>query len=163
MSITNPKVVRQHTDCSATVFVGYFWNFLNIFCPFCWCLQLTYDWPCNNPTQEPLSDLKNVLQKPPEHFKSFGSGLTQLQAKYYADTLLNFAIHHRQNEARIRESICVTECLFTAPCQVVDWRNSRAEILPLLPPWSSSTFLIPPGMLLFRMHNLYQIILRYSK
>jgi hypothetical protein len=31
-----------------------------------------------------------------KHFKGFGSGFTELQAKLNADTLLDFAIHHRQ-------------------------------------------------------------------
>ncbi|PNF41341.1 hypothetical protein B7P43_G16619 [Cryptotermes secundus] len=35
-----------------------------------------------------------------KHFKGFGSGFTELHTKLYADTLLNFAIHFRQNKAR---------------------------------------------------------------
>jgi hypothetical protein len=42
-----------------------------------------------------------------KHFKSFGSGFTELQAKLDADTLLDFAIHHRQNETRSQKSNCV--------------------------------------------------------
>jgi hypothetical protein len=40
------------------------------------------------------SGLKNVLQKP-KHFKGFGSGFIKLHTKLDADTLLDFAIHHR--------------------------------------------------------------------
>jgi hypothetical protein len=50
-----------------------------------------------NAIQKPLSDLENVLQKP---HKGFGSRFTELHAKLDADTLLDFAIHHRQNETR---------------------------------------------------------------
>jgi hypothetical protein len=37
-------------------------------------------------------------------FKGFGSGFTELHAKRNADTLLDFAIHRRQNETRSRGS-----------------------------------------------------------
>jgi hypothetical protein len=33
-----------------------------------------------------------------KHFKGFGSGLTELNTKIYADMLLHFAIHRRQRE-----------------------------------------------------------------
>jgi hypothetical protein len=33
-----------------------------------------------------------------KHFKVFGSGFTKLHATLDADTLLDFAIHHRQNK-----------------------------------------------------------------
>jgi hypothetical protein len=33
-----------------------------------------------------------------KHFKDFGSGFTKLHAELDADTLLDFAIHRRQNE-----------------------------------------------------------------
>jgi hypothetical protein len=33
-----------------------------------------------------------------KHLKGFGSGFTGLHAKLYADKLLDFAIHRRQNE-----------------------------------------------------------------
>jgi hypothetical protein len=33
-----------------------------------------------------------------KHFKGFDSGFTELRAKLDADMLLDFAIHHRQNE-----------------------------------------------------------------
>jgi hypothetical protein len=35
-----------------------------------------------------------------KHFKGVGSRFTQLHAKLVADILLNFAIHHRQNETQ---------------------------------------------------------------
>jgi hypothetical protein len=38
------------------------------------------------------------------HFKHFGSGFTELHAQLDADTLLDFAIHHRQNETRSRKN-----------------------------------------------------------
>jgi hypothetical protein len=33
-----------------------------------------------------------------KHFKGFGGGFTELDAKFVADTLLDFAIHRRQKE-----------------------------------------------------------------
>jgi hypothetical protein len=58
-----------------------------------------------NAIQKPLSGLKNVLQKPlMKHFKGLGSGFTKLHAKLDADTLLNFAIHCRQNETRSQKN-----------------------------------------------------------
>jgi hypothetical protein len=39
-----------------------------------------------------------------KHFKSFDSGFTKLHAKLDADTLLDFAIHSRQNETQSRKS-----------------------------------------------------------
>jgi hypothetical protein len=39
-----------------------------------------------------------------KHFKVFGGGFTELHAKFDADTLLDFAIHRRQNETRSRKS-----------------------------------------------------------
>jgi hypothetical protein len=33
-----------------------------------------------------------------KHFKGFGSGFAELHVKLDADTLLDFAIHRRQNE-----------------------------------------------------------------
>jgi hypothetical protein len=51
-----------------------------------------------NAIQKPPSGLKNVLQKPHEAFQGFSSGFTELHAELDADTLLNFAIHHRQNK-----------------------------------------------------------------
>jgi hypothetical protein len=39
-----------------------------------------------------------------KHFKGFGSGFTELHAKFDADTLLDFVIHHRQNETQSRKS-----------------------------------------------------------
>jgi hypothetical protein len=54
--------------------------------------------------QKPLSDLRNVLQKPHKAFQGFGSGFTELHAKLDADTLLNFAIRCGQNETQSRKS-----------------------------------------------------------
>jgi hypothetical protein len=42
-----------------------------------------------------------------KHFKGFGSGFTQLQAKLDADTLLDFAIHCRQNETQSQKNTCI--------------------------------------------------------
>jgi hypothetical protein len=46
-----------------------------------------------------------------KHFKSFGSGFTELRAKLDADTLLDFAFHRRQNETRSRKSTRVKTML----------------------------------------------------
>jgi hypothetical protein len=35
-----------------------------------------------------------------KHFMVFGSGFTELHAEVAADTFLDFAIYHRQNETR---------------------------------------------------------------
>jgi hypothetical protein len=73
-----------------------------------------------NVIQKPLSGLKNAFQNTHEAFQGFGSGFTELHAKLDADTLVDFAIHHRQNKARNRKSNRVNQCLFTAQCHVVD-------------------------------------------
>jgi hypothetical protein len=39
-----------------------------------------------------------------KHFKAFGSEFTELHTKLDADTLLDFAIHHIQNETRSQKS-----------------------------------------------------------
>jgi hypothetical protein len=39
-----------------------------------------------------------------KHLKGFGSGFTELCAKFDADTLLDFVIHRRQNETRSGKS-----------------------------------------------------------
>jgi hypothetical protein len=39
-----------------------------------------------------------------KHFKGFASGFTELHAKSDADTLLDFAIHCRQNKTQSRKS-----------------------------------------------------------
>jgi hypothetical protein len=39
-----------------------------------------------------------------KHLKGFGSGFNKLHAKLNADTLLDFAIHHKQNKTQSRES-----------------------------------------------------------
>jgi hypothetical protein len=57
-----------------------------------------------NVIKKPLSGLKDVLQKPHEVFQGFGSGFTELHAKFDAAMLLDFAIHRRQNETRNRTS-----------------------------------------------------------
>jgi hypothetical protein len=64
-----------------------------------------------NAIQKPLSSLKNVLQKPHEALKGFGSGFTELHAKFDEDILLDFAIHHRQNETRSQKSTNVKTML----------------------------------------------------
>jgi hypothetical protein len=46
-----------------------------------------------------------------KHFKGFGSGFTELHANLDADTLLNFAIHRRQNGTRSRKSTRVKTAL----------------------------------------------------
>jgi hypothetical protein len=57
--------------------------------------------------QKALSGLNNVLQKPREAFQVFSSGYTEVHTKFDADTLLDFAIHHKQNETRSRKDTCV--------------------------------------------------------
>jgi hypothetical protein len=52
-----------------------------------------------------LFGLKNVFQKPHDHFKGFGSGFTELHANLDADMLLNFSIHYRQNEVRSQKAL----------------------------------------------------------
>jgi hypothetical protein len=39
-----------------------------------------------------------------KHFKVFGGGFTELHTKLDADTLLNFAIHRRQDETQNQKS-----------------------------------------------------------
>jgi hypothetical protein len=47
-----------------------------------------------------------------KHFNGFGSGFTELHEKLDADTLLDFAIHHRQKETQSRKSTHVkTMCV----------------------------------------------------
>jgi hypothetical protein len=47
-----------------------------------------------------------------KHFKGFGSGSIKLHAKLDADTLLDFAIHRRENETQSQKSTCVkTMCV----------------------------------------------------
>jgi hypothetical protein len=57
-----------------------------------------------NVIKKPLSGLKNVLQKPHEAFKGFGSGLTEVHIKLDAGTFLDFATHLGQNETRSQKS-----------------------------------------------------------
>jgi hypothetical protein len=103
------------------------------FLSFCRCLvilnidlQLTLDWPCNmNAIQKPLSGLKNVLQKPHEAIRVFGNWFTELHAKLDLDTLLDFAIHHRQKETPNWKSTCVkTMCV---QCGVT-WRTDAVGL-----------------------------------
>jgi hypothetical protein len=42
-----------------------------------------------------------------EHFKGYGSGDSELHTKLDADTLLDFAIHCRQNETQSRKGTYV--------------------------------------------------------
>jgi hypothetical protein len=53
-----------------------------------------------NAIQKPLSGLQIIFKSLMKHFKSSGSGFTELHAKLDADTLLDFAIHCRQNKAQ---------------------------------------------------------------
>jgi hypothetical protein len=48
-----------------------------------------------------------------KHFKGFGSGSTELHAKLYADTLFDFAIHHRQNETQVEKALVYKQCVST--------------------------------------------------
>jgi hypothetical protein len=41
-----------------------------------------------------------------KHFEGFGSGFSELHSKPDEDTLLDFAIHLRQNKTRSRKSTC---------------------------------------------------------
>jgi hypothetical protein len=59
-------------------------------------------------------------KSPTKRFKGFGSGFAGLHAKLDADTLLDFAIHRKQNETRSLKSTFVKQCVFTARCQVAD-------------------------------------------
>jgi hypothetical protein len=119
-SITNPNGVCGLMDCSATVFVDEYSNFFNIFCRY-WCLvawnichlQLTPDRPWNvNAIQQPLSNLNSVLQKSHRAFQGFRELISEPRAKLYAYTLLDFAIHCRQNETWSRKSTRIkTTCV----------------------------------------------------
>jgi hypothetical protein len=68
-------------------------------------LQPTLNWPSNvNAIQKLLCGLKMFSKSLMKHFKDSGSRFTELHTKLDADTLLNFAIHCRQNETRIQKS-----------------------------------------------------------
>jgi hypothetical protein len=56
---------------------------------------------CHSKTAVHLKVFSQILTM---HFKGLGIGFTELHAKLYVDTLLDFAIHRRQNETRIRKS-----------------------------------------------------------
>jgi hypothetical protein len=47
-----------------------------------------------------------------KHFKDFGSGFTEIHTKHDADTLLDFAIHRKQNKAQSQESTLLKTVLF---------------------------------------------------
>jgi hypothetical protein len=53
-----------------------------------------------NAIQKPLSSLKLILKSLTNHLKGFSIGFTEVHAELYAETLLDFVIHHRQNETR---------------------------------------------------------------
>jgi hypothetical protein len=55
-----------------------------------------------------------------KHFKVFGSGFIELHPKRDAETLLDFAIHHRQNKTQSEENTHVKKCMFTTRCHVAD-------------------------------------------
>jgi hypothetical protein len=60
-----------------------------------------------NVIQKPLSSLKNFSESLTKHFNGFGSGFTKLHAELDEDTLLDVAVHRRQNETQSQESTCV--------------------------------------------------------
>jgi hypothetical protein len=64
-----------------------------------------------NAIQKPLFGLKNVLTK---HFSGFGSGFTERHAKLDVDTLLNFAIHRRQNKTKSKKHPCTSMHIHSA-------------------------------------------------
>jgi hypothetical protein len=53
-----------------------------------------------------------------KHFKSFRNGSAELHTKLGVDMLLDFAIHHRQNETQSQKSTHVKTMQFTAQCHV---------------------------------------------
>jgi hypothetical protein len=59
---------------------------------------------------------KNLMK----HFKDFGNEFTKLCAKFDADTLLDFATHHGQNETRNQKSTRVRTVMFIERCHVAD-------------------------------------------
>jgi hypothetical protein len=65
-----------------------------------------------NAIQKPLSGLKMFSNSLTKHFEGFGKGFTELHAKLDADTLLDFAIHRRQNKTRNRKSTSVNTMHF---------------------------------------------------
>jgi hypothetical protein len=126
---TDPNSVCELMDCLATVFMDKFSKFFQHFLSFCWCLvtlnvrhlQLTLNQPSNtNAIQKPLSSLKYVFQRSREAFHRFGSEFSELHAKLDAHTLLDFAIHHRQNETRRQKSSLQKQCVFAAQCHMAD-------------------------------------------
>jgi hypothetical protein len=57
-----------------------------------------------NAIQKLLSGLKIFSESLMKHFKAFANGFTELHTKLDADTLLEFAIHCRQNGTLSRRS-----------------------------------------------------------
>jgi hypothetical protein len=51
-----------------------------------------------NVIQKPLYGLRMFSKSLMKHFRGFGGGFTELHAELDADMLLDFAIHHGQNE-----------------------------------------------------------------
>jgi hypothetical protein len=74
-----------------------------------------------------------------KHLKGFGGGFTELHAKFDADTLLDFAIHHGNKEQEVQKALVKKQCLFTARCHVADRCNRLAEVWPWPPLLSSFT------------------------
>jgi hypothetical protein len=54
-----------------------------------------------------MSSLKNVLPKPQEAFQGVCSRFTDLHAKLNADTVLDFAIHQRENKTQSQKNTFV--------------------------------------------------------
>jgi hypothetical protein len=73
-----------------------------------------------------------------KHFMGFSRGFTKLHTKLDADTLLNFAMHRKQNETQSQKSTRV-KCMFTTWCHVTDWCNRLSEVWPWSPLSSSLT------------------------
>jgi hypothetical protein len=74
--------------------------------------RLALKFECHSKTTIRLKECSESLMK---HLKGFGSGFTELHAKLDADTMLNFAIHHREMETRSRKSTSVkTMCVHSA-------------------------------------------------
>jgi hypothetical protein len=105
-SITDPSGVCKLMDCSMTVFVDEFSNFFQHFLSFCLCspwMFVNFNWHLTG-LEMWISFRNHCLAERmfsknfTKHFEGFGSRFTELRAKLDADTLLDFAIHHRQNE-----------------------------------------------------------------
>jgi hypothetical protein len=99
-------------DCLVMVFMDEFSN-CSIFSvvllvpggPECSHLQLTLDRPWNvNVTQKLLSAYRMLSKSLVKHLKGFSSEFTGFHTKLDTDTLLDFAIHHRQNETQSQKT-----------------------------------------------------------